>query len=221
MSDLPYDNIVIRFFNKLTDLLVLNILFLVCSLPVFTLGASLTAMYTVNLKSVRYGDGYVLKRFFKGFKDNFRQATIAWLIILLAALLLFFDIRFWQQTDLYGMGRIMSAISYAIAIVLFVIVTWLFPVIAKMRDPLFTQFGNAVKFAVGFFPYTLLCLAIEAGALYLATINVGMMMLMLVFGFAIVSYMCSFFIYKAFSKVIKEDSFGYDDPLYEPEHEEK
>ena len=62
-----YDNPLIRFLNKTTDLLVLNIVFLLCCLPVVTIGASLTAMYAVNLRSVRYGDGYVLKNFFKSY----------------------------------------------------------------------------------------------------------------------------------------------------------
>ena len=67
---------VMSFFNKLTDLLFLNILWLVCSLPIITIGASTTAMYYVSITSIRMGDGYVAKRFFKSFVDNFKQATI-------------------------------------------------------------------------------------------------------------------------------------------------
>ncbi len=225
MSDLPYDNVVLRFLNKLTDLMVLNILFIICSLPVFTLGASLTAMHTVNLKSVRYGDGYVIKRFFKAFRENFKQSTIAWLLFLALGLLLFFDIRFWQSDALpqalLSYGRVMTAVSYAIAFTLVVLATWLFPVIAKMRDPLHTQISNSFKMAVGFLPYTAICVAIEVLAVYAAIHNLGMMMMMLVFGFALVSYICSFFIYKVFSKLITEESSGYEDLLYEPETEDR
>ncbi len=215
MNGFNYDNVVIRFLNKLTDLMILNILFLVCSIPIVTIGASLTAMYSVNLKSVRYGDGYVAKRFFEAFKKNFKQATLAWLVFLLAGILLFFDIRFWQQMDPGTYGRVMIAVSYAIAAVLFVIGTWVFPVIAKMEDRLFIQFKNAAGMAVGyFFPYTVICVAIELLAAYTAVVNVGMMMIMLVIGFATVSYICSFFFYKVFANHIREESLGDDDLLY-------
>ena len=215
MPEFNYDNFVIRALNKMTDLLVLNILFLVCSIPIVTVGAALCAMYSVNLKSVRYGDGYVLSRFFSAFKENFKQATIAWLIFLVSGLLLFFDLRFWQQGGFGAMGSYMSVVSVAIAGVLFVWGTWVFPVIAKMDDPLPAQLKNAAKMAVGYFiPYTIACVAVEAAAIYGAIVNVGIMMMMLVLGFAGVSYICSFFIYKVFSKLITEDSLGDDDLLY-------
>ncbi len=217
MPEFNYDNFVIRALNKMTDLLVLNIMFIVFSLPVVTIGAALTAMYAVSLKSVRYGDGYVAKRFLEAFKDNFKQATLAWLIILTAGVLLFLDIRFWQQVDFGVYGKVMLAVSYAIAGVLIVWVTWVFPVISKMRDKLSAQLKNAAKMAVGYFiPYTLVLVLIEVAAVYCAIVNVGMMMIMLVIGFAGVSYICSFFIYSVFAKIITEDSLGDDDLLYGP-----
>jgi uncharacterized membrane protein YesL len=217
MPEFNYDNFVIRALNKMTDLLVLNIMFIVFSLPVVTIGAALTAMYAVSLKSVRYGDGYVAKRFLVAFKDNFKQATLAWLIILTAGVLLFLDIRFWQQVDFGVYGKVMLAVSYAIAGVLIVWATWVFPVISKMRDKLSAQLKNAAKMAVGYFiPYTLVLVLIEVAAVYCAIVNVGMMMIMLVIGFAGVSYICSFFIYSVFAKIITEDSLGDDDLLYGP-----
>ncbi len=68
--------------SKLADLIILNILVVICSLPLFTIGASLTAMHYVVLKMVRNEEGYIIKSFFKSFKQNFKQATIIWLILL-------------------------------------------------------------------------------------------------------------------------------------------
>ena len=115
---MSYDNPVIRFLNKLTDLVFLNFLFLLCSLPVVTMGASLTAMYAVNLRSVREGDGYVAKRFFAAFRENFRQATVCWLIVLGTALLLFVDVVFWQRSGMGEAGRVMMIASIVIAVFL-------------------------------------------------------------------------------------------------------
>lgn len=217
-----YDSPIIRFINKGADLLVLNLLFLVCSIPIVTIGASLTAMYAVNLRSVRYGDGYVVQTFFKSFKQSFVQATIAWLIVLACGLLIFFDIRFWSVMGSGLIQKVMLAVSYALAGILFALVTWLFPLIAKMKDSLKNQFANAAKMAVGYFiPYTLACLLIQGISVFLATVNVAMLLLMLVIGIAIVSYMCSFFLYKVFAKHIKEESMGVDDLLYQEENDDE
>ena len=174
-------------------------------------------MYTVNLRSVRYGDGYVVRTFFAAFKRNFKQSTIAWLIILGIGIVLFFDLHFWglMKDAMPSVSAAFTVLSYGIAILLWIIALWLFPVMAKMDDTLLTQFKNAAKMAFAFFiPHTLLCMLIQGAAVYLATINVGMMMIMIVLGFAGISYMCSFFHYKVFSRFITEEPASEDDPLY-------
>ena len=212
------NNGIVRALNKLTDLLVLNLLFLVCCLPVVTAGAALTAMYAVSLRSVRYGDGYVVRTFFASFKENLKQSTAAWLICLAIGALAFIDLRFFGQIELGGFSRYMKLIVLAILIFVWMVCIWLFPLIAKMRDSLKTQIANAAKMAVAyFFPYTAACMIIQGAAVYLAIINLGMMMMMLVLGFAGVSYICSFFIYKVFARLIKEEPASEDDPLYPAE----
>lgn len=89
-----YDNPVWRFIGKLWDVLVVNILWIICSIPVVTAGASTTAMYYVTLKLARDEDGYTIRSFFKSFKENFKQATAIWLIFLLTGMLLAFDVYY-------------------------------------------------------------------------------------------------------------------------------
>ena len=60
-----YDNPVWRFIGKLGDLMILNILWVICSIPIFTMGASTTAVYYVTMKLVRGDDGYTLRNYFK------------------------------------------------------------------------------------------------------------------------------------------------------------
>ena len=68
-----YDNPVMRFIGKFWDVLILNILWLICSIPVFTIGAATTAVYYVTLKLARDDDGYTIRSFFRSFRQNFRQ----------------------------------------------------------------------------------------------------------------------------------------------------
>ncbi|MCR4673781.1 MAG: YesL family protein [Lachnospiraceae bacterium] len=217
-----YDNPVIRFLNKVADLLILNILFIICCLPIFTIGASISALYSVSLRSVRYGDGYVWKNFFGAFKENFKQSTIAWLIMFVVLVLLFLDIRFWQQIDMGSINSIMLGVSYVILFLWICFETWLFPVIAKMKDGLSMQFKNAAKMTIGYLiPYTLVCALIKFVLLYISYVNLPMLMVMFMIGFSTEAYICSFFIYKVFSKHIEEESLGYDDLLYKYEKEEE
>ena len=76
-----YDNPVWRFIGKLGDLVLLNLLWLICCIPVFTAGAATTAVYYVTLKLVRDDDGSTIKSFFHSFTQNFKQATAIWLFV--------------------------------------------------------------------------------------------------------------------------------------------
>ena len=77
------DSPVMRFLNRVGDLLILNILMIICCIPVITVGAAYTAMHYVILKMIRGEEGYLIKGFFKSFAGNFKQATVLWLIMLL------------------------------------------------------------------------------------------------------------------------------------------
>ena len=69
-----------QFIGKVADFILLNLLTLVCSLPIITFGAAYTAKYYVSMKIVRGEEGTLFKAYFKAFKDNFKQATIIWII---------------------------------------------------------------------------------------------------------------------------------------------
>ncbi len=209
------ENVVLKFLNKMTDLFVLNLLFLICSLPIVTIGASLTAMYAVNLRSVRYGDGYIVKTFFANFKKSFKQATIAWLVCLVLAVVLYIDYRFWSQVDMGIIGTWMKIFSLVLVVILLMMMTWLFPLIAKMDDSLKQQVKNAAAMAVGHFvPHTVICLGMGIAFLYLAYVNMAAFFVMLLIGFSTLTYMQSFFFYKVFSKYITEAPASEHDLLY-------
>lgn len=85
------DGPVFRFLGKLADLMILNVVFLICCLPIVTIGASLTALNYVSLKMAEGEEGYIVKSFFKSFRQNFVQSTLMWLITLAAGLILCLD----------------------------------------------------------------------------------------------------------------------------------
>jgi len=77
--------------QKLLNLLWLSILWALCSLPIVTMGASTTALYSVTLKYVRNEEGYLTSSFLKAFRDNFRQSSIIWVLSLVSGTFLFIN----------------------------------------------------------------------------------------------------------------------------------
>ena len=140
-----YDNPVWRFIGKLGDLIILNILWMITSIPIFTVGASTTALYYVTLKLVRDEDGYTLKSYFKSFKENFRQATIIWMIMLAAGLLLGFDLYFflYMQTEASRFRTIMVTVFGSLTLVYACILTYVFPIQSRFYNPVKKTLFNA------------------------------------------------------------------------------
>lgn len=205
MSNSP----VIAFLNKMTDLILLNLLYIICCLPIFTIGAATTAMYYVCIISIRQGDGYVVKRFFKSFRENFKQATLLWLPMLGIFLIMMLDLLFWSQIGtLFAKG--MFVLSMLVAFFVLIVALYIFPVLAKLEGNMGTTLKNSAAFAVGYFPYTIILLVITGGFLYTNLISLGMNALTFFLGFAGVAYVKSFFIYKVMMKHIDEK---YDDFL--------
>lgn len=68
--------------SSITDAVILGLLWMVCSVPVFTIGAASSAFYYAYHKAVRQKEGYAWKEFFHGLRSNFKQSTILWLIFL-------------------------------------------------------------------------------------------------------------------------------------------
>ena len=89
-----------KFMNRIADLFILNILWIFCSIPIITIGATTTALYSVNLKFIDNEEGNLIKTFFKSFKENFKRSTIIWLSILAVSIILGVNLVFWLKCGL-------------------------------------------------------------------------------------------------------------------------
>lgn len=206
---------VIAFLNKIADLLLLNFIFIICCIPIITIGPALTALYHVSLRSVRYGDGYVVREFFRSFRQNFVQSLIAWIVTVVIGGMFIADIIFWSRSGSGMISSIMIIVSACFVFQIFITVLWLFPMIAKMENKFWVNVKNAAAMAVGhFFPQTIICAGITIAAGYMSYTSLIMDVLMLLIGFSLLAYIKSFFYYKVFAKYIEEEPMGEDDLLY-------
>lgn len=149
------DSPFVRTVNKITDLLVLNIWTILCSLPIITAGASMAAAHYVALKLRRNEEGYTTREFFKAFKQNFKKATILWLIVLFVAIVLGLDFYIIRTMKL----NIPKVIQFVIAVVAALGVCtlmWLFPLQAKFENTISKTIKNAFALSMIQAPKTIL-----------------------------------------------------------------
>ena len=85
------DSEIMIFLGKVADFIVLNLLCLVCSLPIITIGAAFTARNYAAMKIVRREEPDAVKSYFKSFRENFKQITAVWSGCLLVIGILGYD----------------------------------------------------------------------------------------------------------------------------------
>ena len=133
------DSPVMKFLALVANLMCLNILWLLCSLPIITAGAATTAMYYVIFQYINDQDDAVLKPFLKAFKENFRMATPVWMLNLLIGLALAVGVFYLSQ----GAATWFVALVMAVAFVCFGATQYLYPMIARYDVPVRTVVGNS------------------------------------------------------------------------------
>ena len=106
------DNKFFTFMSRVADLIILNLLCIVCCIPVVTIGPSIAAMFYVTLKMVRNEESYIVRGFFKSFKQNLKQGIVINLIMLVLAVILYVDMSIVKQMG-QPLGQIMNIIFLA------------------------------------------------------------------------------------------------------------
>ena len=96
--------------TAIIDILWLGLLWLLCSLPLVTLGAASTALYYSMVKCVRHERSRATREFFHAFRQNFRQATLLWLICLGALALGAADVYAFSQMGVRA-GELLYVLS--------------------------------------------------------------------------------------------------------------
>ena len=141
MNFLSYDSKFGRIFTKFFNGCYLNLLWFVCSLPVFTLGAASAALWSVTLKIARDEESSsVTRMFFRAFRQNFRQATVLWLILLAAGLLLagdgyvLYHLRASASGPLAIFWTLLLAVLIVAVIAYVIILFYIFPLVASVSN---------------------------------------------------------------------------------------
>lgn len=197
-----------RGLSKLADIMILNVIFLVCCIPVVTIGASVTAMSYVTLKMKDDEEGYIARSFFRSFKLNFKQSTIIWLLMLFLAVFLALDFSIvgTMEGTMAAVMKVMVGIGAVVWLMVFI---YVFPLQSRFYNSIKNTLQNAIILAVANFPKTFCMMAVMVGAVLLTlwngyTLWYGLLVWILG-GFAIIAWINSHFIYGIFKKLMPSE----------------
>lgn len=141
--------------GKVADLLLLNMLALFCCIPVVTVGASLTALHYMALKMARNEECYIARGFFKSFKQNFKQATLIWLLMLFMIVVLGVDFLIMNNSGV-EFHIVIRVIITVFALFIFCGSVYVFPVLAKFENTIWRTVKNAFLMSIMQLPKTIL-----------------------------------------------------------------
>lgn len=210
MGIFRYDSPLMQFLSRAADLIWVNLLVLICSIPVFTIGASLSAMSNIIYKILHNEDVAVTKEYFQAFAKNFKQATVIWLIILAVEGVLGYDFYYSRQ-----IGTNVSEAMLTFAVILFVLVyalmLYIFPLQSHYYNKTKDLFKNAAILVIVHPVRTIIMLMIRAafyGIGFLIILDYRFIPLLVCFCISLPWYFCACVHMPIFDKLDGVDRFG-------------
>ena len=185
------DNPFFRFMERVADFFILNILTIICSIPVFTVGAALTAHHKVMQNLVLDFEQPVIKSYFQAFAGVFKQATVLWLATALFIAVTVVDV-FLIYVYLEGIAQVLYVLLAVVGVLVFGTACYAFAMIARYENSLKKHLCNSFVLALGNLPRTLLMLLLWFLPLLLALISLSLFLDTLViwafFGISLIVY---------------------------------
>ena len=192
-----------RFCSRIADIFLLNLIFVVTCLPVITIGASVTALHSISMKMVKGQEGYIIRGFLKAFRQNFRQSTIIYLILVLASVVIGTDLYFWQQQS-GSLSLVMSVVSTVIGCVILLSAVYVFALQSVFENPVKRTVINSFLIALQQFPVTIILLVYDGVIFYFVLQFLVIDIFMVLYGFGLAAMGSAVFYNLAFKKYIKK-----------------
>ena len=200
------DNIFFRTVGKLVDLIWVNILTLLCALPVVTAGASFSAMYYLLLRMAENDQGALTRGFFRAFRENFKSATKVWLCDLGIMFVYLYNLYLLRQGILDGYGVVKKVSLVLIVAILFLTVmvsNYIFALLARYENGLRQTVKNAFLLSFAFFPRSLCMVVIMLFPLALTLLSDYFFWLWGLYGLAYPGYVIAMLMVAVFRKTEK------------------
>lgn len=207
MGIFSYDGKVFHLLRRMTDFLCLGFLTLICCIPIVTIGASVAAMYAMAFKLVRHEECYVGRQFFRAFRENFKKATILWLILAVVGLLFYVDFRILDVVELQNEDILRKGL-FVILVVCAVIGSYFLPLQSYFENTVKNTVKNACIMGIANPVYSLiiiiLCFA-PSLLVYYYPITIPFVLL---FGFSVICYLHALIFQRVFQRCLAATQKG-------------
>ena len=177
MKFLSYDSPFSQLLLKLCYSCYLNLLWLICCIPIVTIGASTTALYYTSLKIVRGEDQALGHMFFRSFRENFRQSTVLWLILLATGLFLAGDgyLAYRLRAASTGAPAVLWTLILALvigaAVVYTIVLLFVFPLVASVSNTNWAMLKNSFFIGARYLFCTILVFVVHF-AMFFAVVSI-------------------------------------------------
>ena len=202
------DSPIMTFLSRVADLVILNILYVVCCLPIFTIGAATSALYYQVMKMSKNEESYAFRGFFKAFKDNFRKATPAWLILLVVGILLCADLYIVPMMGNEMLCNIFRCVCFLALLIWMIGFSYTFPLFSKFENTIKNTMINALLMGIRHLPFTLIIIVLNLtpllAVLFLTQFLPLELLLFLMFWFSAVAYVNGMLFHRIFAHYIPQ-----------------
>lgn len=184
------DNPVMQFINKIVYSVYLNILWFLCCLPIVTIGASTTALFYVTLKVAKNEEGNLTKEFFHSFRENFKQGTQIWMILLAVGIVLGLDGYVLYHMHFSNSFWTMITAIFLVAVLAYaIILMYIFPLLSRFQNTTLAMFKNSIMIGMRFLLCTVLMMVIY---LIMAVVIIYIFTPAIIFGEGLCALLCSY-----------------------------
>ena len=188
------EGVFFQFLSRVGDMIILNVLFLLCCIPVVTIGAASAALNKVTMDMIYDQEGGMVKGFFQAFKENFKQATIVWVVELIVLVSLVCDVML--VLSFFPGSRAMYILLGVLAFLVLCICSHMIPLLIRYRNSLRQHLGNAMVLAIIRLPRTVAMVIMSALPLIICVLSVlqgstvfwDTLIFWLVIGFSFIAY---------------------------------
>ena len=194
---LDYENPLMQVLNQIGRLILLNFLTVLCSLPVITAGAALTALDSQILRLVRHEESGITEAYFQAFRKNFRQGTSIWLILLACYGLVAVDFCLITKLEIPAIRPLLAAVLAALTGT----ALYAFPIAARFANPVCTVMRNALLMSLVQLPKTAVMMVLYAIPVGFVWLSEGLLPLWLMFGLSAPAWLSAMLYNKLFLKL--------------------
>lgn len=188
-----------NFLNKVADIMILGVVFMIACIPIFTAGAAFTAAYYMGFKMVKNEESYIIKGFFKAFKENFKQATMIWILVLIFFGVLMADYRIVLYSGISFASWLRIAMV-SVTLVVMLGIVFVFPIQARFENTVKNTIKNAFLMALSHLPSAFLLIIIYAVPYLILYFVPQLLPAVFLLGFGCIFYFKSFVLLRVFRK---------------------